>query len=125
MMDTEESTAIAGSFKILPCSELEPPLSEKKMSTVVDHNVLLQSLRTNSISIIGLPDFLSSVNLKYVKLGYHYLITHAIVLMAIPALLFITLAESWFRIGWADILQLWENLHFNLVRFFGCSFIHL
>ncbi|KAI9092289.1 hypothetical protein K1719_027789 [Acacia pycnantha] len=30
-----------------------------------------------------LPDFLQSVNLKYVKLGYHYLMTHLLTLMLI------------------------------------------
>lgn len=33
-----------------------------------------------------LPDFLQSVNLKYVKLGYRYLINHAIYLATIPLL---------------------------------------
>jgi hypothetical protein len=81
-----------------------------------DQASVLLSLIANPASSIAiiLPDFLASVNLKYVKLGYHYLITHAMILMVIP-LLIITLAESWFRIGWADILQLWDNLHFNLV----------
>jgi len=108
-MKTEESAKVAGSYKMVPTardSEFE--------SKVVDQNVLLQSLRASSIAIM-LPDFLSSVNLKYVKLGYHYLITHAMVLMAIPVLL-VTLAElSWIGIRWTDILQLWDNLHFNLV----------
>jgi hypothetical protein len=43
-----------------------------------------------------LSDFLSrkyEVNMKYVKLGYHYLITHAMVLMLIPVFI-ITLAET-------------------------------
>jgi len=34
-----------------------------------------------------LPDFLQSVNLKYVKLGYHYLITHGIYIATVPVLL--------------------------------------
>lgn len=34
-----------------------------------------------------LPDFLQSVNLKYVKLGYHYLITHVLKFLFIPLLL--------------------------------------
>ncbi|XAR57550.1 Very-long-chain 3-oxoacyl-CoA synthase [Bertholletia excelsa] len=34
-----------------------------------------------------LPDFVQSVNLKYVKLGYHYLINHALYLAAILPLL--------------------------------------
>ncbi|CAN1217057.1 3-ketoacyl-CoA synthase 10 [Linum perenne] len=40
-----------------------------------------------------LPDFLQSVNLKYVKLGYHYLINHAIYLATIPVLVLVFSAE--------------------------------
>lgn len=35
----------------------------------------------------GLPDFLNSVNLKYVKLGYGYLINHGIYFVAATVLL--------------------------------------
>lgn len=35
----------------------------------------------------ALPDFLSSVNLKYVRLGYHYLISHGFYFIAAPAVL--------------------------------------
>lgn len=80
--------------------------------TPKEHSELLSALQDPAGSIADiLPDILSSVNLKYVKLGYHYLITHAT--LVIPFLI-ITLAESWF-ISWGDLLQLWENLHFNLV----------
>lgn len=37
----------------------------------------------------GLPDFLSSVNLKYVKLGYGYLINHGFYFVGLPILLMI------------------------------------
>lgn len=40
-----------------------------------------------------LPDFVQSVNLKYVKLGYHYLINHGIYLATIPLLVLIFSAE--------------------------------
>ncbi|ERN05573.1 hypothetical protein AMTRI_Chr12g267750 [Amborella trichopoda] len=40
-----------------------------------------------------LPDFLNSVNLKYVKLGYHYLINHAVYLSTIPVLVLVFSAE--------------------------------
>lgn len=97
--------------------------SYKTESTLVrlkskDQNVLLTLIGKPAGSIAAiLPVFLSreyEVNMKYVKLGYHYLITHAMVLMLIP-LFVIALAETWFRIDWGDILQLWENLRFNLV----------
>ncbi|KAK9282196.1 hypothetical protein L1049_005108 [Liquidambar formosana] len=41
----------------------------------------------------GLPDFLNSVNLKYVKLGYHYLIGHRFYFLTAPILILIFGAE--------------------------------
>ncbi|XP_026403668.1 3-ketoacyl-CoA synthase 15-like [Papaver somniferum] len=38
----------------------------------------------------GIPDFLSSVNLKYVKLGYTYCITHGLYFLTVPVLIFIS-----------------------------------
>ncbi|XP_031112681.1 3-ketoacyl-CoA synthase 10-like [Ipomoea triloba] len=51
-----------------------------------------------------LPDFLASVNLKYVKLGYHYLISHALYVAAVPLLVAAALSaevgreEAWRKI---------------------------
>ncbi|KAJ0987481.1 hypothetical protein J5N97_005837 [Dioscorea zingiberensis] len=53
-----------------------------------------------------LPDFLQSVNLKYVKLGYHYLISHAIYLATIPVLVVVFGAE----IGSLSKEDLWRKL---------------
>ncbi|KAL2651952.1 hypothetical protein R1flu_020080 [Riccia fluitans] len=66
-----------------------------------------------------LPDFLQSVNLKYVKLGYHYLITHLAILLFIPLLLAVTLEVG--RMGPEEMWQLWANLQFNLVSVLICS----
>ncbi|BBM97484.1 3-ketoacyl-CoA synthase [Marchantia polymorpha subsp. ruderalis] len=66
-----------------------------------------------------LPDFLQSVNLKYVKLGYHYLITHLVILLFIPLLLAVTLEVG--RMGPEEMWQLWVNLQFNLVSVLICS----
>ncbi|XP_024395139.1 3-ketoacyl-CoA synthase 4 [Physcomitrium patens] len=66
-----------------------------------------------------LPDFLQSVNLKYVKLGYHYLITHLLTLLFIPLVLTILLEAG--RMGPDDLRQLWDNLRFNLVSVITCS----
>eukprot|EP00252_Welwitschia_mirabilis_P008088 TRINITY_DN19796_c0_g1_i2.p1 TRINITY_DN19796_c0_g1~~TRINITY_DN19796_c0_g1_i2.p1 ORF type:complete len:517 (+),score=28.37 TRINITY_DN19796_c0_g1_i2:291-1841(+) len=66
-----------------------------------------------------LPDFLQSVNLKYVKLGYHYLITHFLTLLLIPLMVAILLEVG--RMNPEDIRQLWENLQFNLVSVLVCS----
>ncbi|KAJ4950354.1 hypothetical protein NE237_027186 [Protea cynaroides] len=53
-----------------------------------------------------LPDFLQSVNLKYVKLGYHYLINHGIYLATIPVLVLVFSAE----VGSLSREQLWRKL---------------
>eukprot|EP00249_Psilotum_nudum_P010863 c22816_g1_i1 orf=1-765(-) len=65
-----------------------------------------------------LPDFLQSVNLKYVKLGYHYLITHFLTMLLIPLVAGIVLEVV--RLGSDDIWQLWVHLQFNLVSVLGC-----
>lgn len=53
-----------------------------------------------------LPDFVQSVNLKYVKLGYHYLINHAIYLATIPVLVLVFSAE----VGSLNKEELWKKL---------------
>ncbi|KAJ1378107.1 Thiolase-like [Sesbania bispinosa] len=53
-----------------------------------------------------LPDFSQSVNLKYVKLGYHYLINHGIYLFTIPVLLVVFSAE----VGSLSKEDLWKKL---------------
>ncbi|KAG6550585.1 hypothetical protein Mapa_007838 [Marchantia paleacea] len=67
-----------------------------------------------------LPDFLQSVNMKYVKLGYHYLITHAMFLLTLPA--FFLVAAEIGRLGHERIYrELWTHLHLNLVSIMACS----
>ena len=51
-----------------------------------------ESTATNGVQIRqprGLPDFLHTVNLKHVKLGYHYLITHLLTLCLVPLMAFV------------------------------------
>ena len=61
-----------------------------------------------------LPNFLLSVRLKYVKLGYHYLISNAMYLMLVPLLGMASAHLSMLTLQ--DVLQLWDNLiKFNLV----------
>ncbi|KAM7485446.1 hypothetical protein LguiA_001455 [Lonicera macranthoides] len=66
-----------------------------------------------------LPNFLLSVHLKYVKLGYHYLITHAIYLLLVPLLgvVFVNIST----LNAEDLGQLWDHLKFNLVTVVLCS----
>ncbi|KAK7278384.1 hypothetical protein RJT34_23412 [Clitoria ternatea] len=66
-----------------------------------------------------LPNFLLSVKLKYVKLGYHYLISNAMYLLLIPLLGVASAHLS--TISLQDVVQLWENLKFNLVSVTLCS----
>ncbi|XVF66584.1 hypothetical protein PTKIN_Ptkin10aG0049100 [Pterospermum kingtungense] len=61
----------------------------------------------------NLPSFLLSVKLKYVKLGYHYLISHAMYLMLLPPKV-IALAHL-STLTYLDFVQLWDQLKFNLV----------
>lgn len=69
-----------------------------------------------------LPDFLQSVNLKYVKLGYHYLITHLLTLFLIPLMAIIVLEAA--RTNPDDLRQLWLHLQYNLVTFLvGSAFM--
>ncbi|MQL92728.1 hypothetical protein Taro_025356 [Colocasia esculenta] len=66
-----------------------------------------------------LPDFLQSVNLKYVKLGYHYLITHLVTLFLVPLMVVIVIEAS--RTSPEDLRQLWLSLQYNLVGVLVCS----
>eukprot|EP00262_Sarcandra_glabra_P015152 TRINITY_DN4602_c2_g1_i1.p1 TRINITY_DN4602_c2_g1~~TRINITY_DN4602_c2_g1_i1.p1 ORF type:complete len:526 (+),score=29.18 TRINITY_DN4602_c2_g1_i1:122-1699(+) len=66
-----------------------------------------------------LPDYQQSVKLKYVKLGYHYLVTHLPTLFLVP-LIFVLLFETG-RINPDDLRQLWLHLQFNLVSVLICS----
>ncbi|KAI4317920.1 hypothetical protein L6164_025748 [Bauhinia variegata] len=66
-----------------------------------------------------LPNFLLSVRLKYVKLGYHILISNAMYLLLIPILGIASAQLS--TISLTDLVQLWENLKFNLVSVTICS----
>ncbi|KAG9443441.1 hypothetical protein H6P81_014781 [Aristolochia fimbriata] len=68
-----------------------------------------------------LPDFLQSVNLKYVKLGYHYLITHLLTLLLIPLMAMILVEAS--RTNPEDVRQLWIHLQYNLVSVLVCSVV--
>ncbi|RZS09719.1 hypothetical protein BHM03_00040833 [Ensete ventricosum] len=66
-----------------------------------------------------LPDFLQSVNLKYVKLGYHYLITHLLTLLLIPLMAVILLEAA--QTDPDELRQVWLHLQYNLVSVLVCS----
>nr|KYP51154.1 3-ketoacyl-CoA synthase 11 [Cajanus cajan] len=66
-----------------------------------------------------LPDFKKSVKLKYVKLGYHYLITHGMYLCLSPLVVLIAAQLSTFSPQ--DLYDLWEHLQYNLISVILCS----
>ncbi|KAK6115808.1 hypothetical protein DH2020_008077 [Rehmannia glutinosa] len=67
----------------------------------------------------SLPDFLQNVKLKYVKLGYHYLISHLLTLCLLPLLILVTIQAM--QMNSDDIRQLWLDLQYNLVSVVTCS----
>ncbi|XP_022977495.1 3-ketoacyl-CoA synthase 6 [Cucurbita maxima] len=67
-----------------------------------------------------LPDFSTSVKLKYVKLGYQYLVNHILTLTLIPLIIAISL--QLLRMGPDEILNLWRSLHFDLLQILCSSF---
>ncbi|XP_056176988.1 3-ketoacyl-CoA synthase 11-like [Syzygium oleosum] len=66
-----------------------------------------------------LPNFLLSVKLKYVKLGYHYLISNAMYLLLVPLLGISSAHLS--TLTARDVAQLSDQLSFNLVTVVLCS----
>lgn len=66
-----------------------------------------------------LPDFLQSVNLKYVKLGYHYLVSNLLTLCLVPLMIGILIEAS--QTNPNDLRQLWLHLQYNLVSVIICS----
>ncbi|KAM7485266.1 hypothetical protein LguiA_001275 [Lonicera macranthoides] len=59
------------------------------------------------------PNFLLSIRLKYIKLGYHYLIKHAMYLLILPLLGVVSVNLS--ILSAEDLAQLWNHPSFNLV----------
>ncbi|CAN6439551.1 unnamed protein product [Victoria cruziana] len=56
------------------------------------------------------PEYLNSVRLKYVKLGYHYLVSNLPYLLAVPILAMLST-----RISPSDVATLWSLLRYNLI----------
>jgi 3-ketoacyl-CoA synthase len=60
-----------------------------------------------------ISDLKQSVKLKYVKLGYHYMITHFFNLLLCPIVIAISVHLSTFSTD--DILAVWSQLHLDLI----------
>ena len=67
----------------------------------------------------SMPDFLQNINLKYVKLGYHYLVTHFFTLLLVPLAAAIAVEAS--RASPDDVRRLWLRLQYNLAAVVACS----
>ncbi|KAL2530372.1 3-ketoacyl-CoA synthase 11 [Forsythia ovata] len=67
----------------------------------------------------NLPNFLLSVKLKYVKLGFYYLISNAMYLLLVPLLGAVSVHLSTVTVE--DLALLWNQLKFNLVSVVLCS----
>eukprot|EP00257_Ricinus_communis_P015513 XP_015573444.1 3-ketoacyl-CoA synthase 20 [Ricinus communis] len=67
----------------------------------------------------NLPNFFLSIKFKYVKLGYHYLVSNAMYLLSIPFLVMILAHLSTLRVE--DLFELWDHLRFNFLTVVLCS----
>ncbi|KAJ0860584.1 putative very-long-chain 3-oxoacyl-CoA synthase [Helianthus annuus] len=72
-----------------------------------------------AVTATSLPNFLLSVKLKYVKLGYHYLISHGMYLLLTPIIVAVSIHIS--TLTTRDMVYLWDQLRFNLVTVALCS----
>ncbi|KAK6150972.1 hypothetical protein DH2020_015904 [Rehmannia glutinosa] len=68
-----------------------------------------------------LPNFSSSVKLKYVKLGYQYLVNHILTFLLVPIMLAILLEIL--RLGPEELLSIYNSLQFDLVQILCCAFL--
>lgn len=66
-----------------------------------------------------LPDFVQSVNLKYVKLGYRYLINHGIYLVTVPVLVLVFSAE----VGSLSREEIWRKIWDSTVGYDLATFM--
>lgn len=73
----------------------------------------------------SLPDFLSSVNFKYVKLGYGYLINHRIYVAGVPILL-VLFGTQVGKLTW-DVfsLEFYNLVNTLLLLGFLCLFVYV
>ncbi|XP_010265151.1 PREDICTED: 3-ketoacyl-CoA synthase 6-like [Nelumbo nucifera] len=69
----------------------------------------------------ALPNFSSSVKLKYVKLGYQYLVNHILTFLLIPIMAGIVV--ELLRLGPDEILRIWNSLEFDLVQILCSGFL--
>lgn len=66
------------------------------------------------------PSFSNSVKLKYVKLGYQYLVNHILTFLLVPIMVGVTIEVL--RLGPEELLRIWNSLHFDLLQILCSSF---
>ncbi|KAL5988785.1 3-ketoacyl-CoA synthase 11 [Asimina triloba] len=79
---------------------------------------MLEEAQKPSFERRMLPNFLLSVRLKYVKLGYHYLISNALYLIFAPLLIMLSAHLSTLTL--ADIEELWAHFQYNVIAVVLC-----
>nr|XP_016461286.1 PREDICTED: 3-ketoacyl-CoA synthase 6-like [Nicotiana tabacum] len=67
------------------------------------------------------PSFSNSVKLKYVKLGYQYLVNHILTFLLVPIMVGVTIEVL--RLGPEELLRIWNSLHFDLLQILCSSFL--
>ncbi|WOK97511.1 hypothetical protein Cni_G06219 [Canna indica] len=72
-------------------------------------------------STTSLPEFSTSVKLKYVKLGYQYLVNNFLAFLLVPVM--ISVALELIRLGPEEILGLWNSLHLDLIQIMCSVFV--
>jgi len=65
--------------------------------------------------------FSGSVNLKYVKLGYQYLVNHFLTLLLVPVMAATALELA--RLGPGELLSLWRSLELDLIHILCSAFL--
>nr|GMC93891.1 3-ketoacyl-CoA synthase 11-like [Ipomoea batatas] len=65
-----------------------------------------------------LPDYKKSVKLKYVKLGYHYLISHGLYIFP---LIVAVIAAQILTTSLQDLYNIWDNLQYDFISVILCS----
>ncbi|KAK1277612.1 3-ketoacyl-CoA synthase 6 [Acorus gramineus] len=69
----------------------------------------------------ALPEFSNSVKLKYVKLGYQYLVNHILTFILVPIMAAAALEVA--RLGPEELLSLWRSLHLDTVHILSSAFL--
>eukprot|EP00262_Sarcandra_glabra_P011169 TRINITY_DN268_c0_g3_i1.p1 TRINITY_DN268_c0_g3~~TRINITY_DN268_c0_g3_i1.p1 ORF type:complete len:506 (-),score=18.66 TRINITY_DN268_c0_g3_i1:196-1713(-) len=76
---------------------------------------------TSSTTTTTMPEFSNSVKLKYVKLGYQYLVNHLITVVLVPIMAGVLIEIL--RLGPEEIIRLWMSLGFDTIQILCLSFL--